>query len=43
MRNKILSIIVAVSCIAANAQEKCIINGHIDDSQLADGKEVKKV
>ena len=43
MRNKILSIIVAVSCIAANAQEKCIINGHISDSQLADGKEVKKV
>ena len=39
----ILLIIVAVSCIAANAQEKCIINGHIDDSQLADGKEVKKV
>lgn len=43
MRNKILSIIVVASCIAASAQDKCIINGHIANSQLADGKEVKKV
>ena len=43
MRNKILSIIAVAGCIAASAQETCIISGHIADSQLADGKMVKKV
>lgn len=43
MRNKILSIIVVASCIAASAQERCIISGHIANGQLAGGKGVKKV
>lgn len=43
MRNKILSIIAVASCLAVSAQETCVINGSIADSQLADGKKVKKV
>lgn len=43
MRNKILSIIALASCMAASAQEICIINGSIADNQLPDGKKVKKV
>ena len=43
MRNKILSIIALASCMAVSAQEICIINGSVADSQLSDGKKVKKV
>ena len=43
MRNKILSIITLASCMAVSAQEICIINGSVADSQLSDGKKVKKV
>ena len=44
MRNRIFSTIVAVvSCIAVSAQGTCIINGHIADCKLADGKKIKKV
>ena len=44
MRNRIFSTIVAVaSCAVVSAQGTCIINGHIADSQLADGKKIKKV
>lgn len=44
MRNRILStIIAAVSCLVINAQGVCTINGNISDSQLADGKKIKKV
>ena len=44
LRNRIFSTIVAVaSCAVVSAQGTCIINGHIADSQLADGKKIKKV
>ena len=43
MRNTILSIIAVAGCLVANAQESCLINGHIADSHLADGKKIKKV
>lgn len=43
MRNKILSIIALASCMAVSAQETCFIKGYIADSQLADGKVLKKV
>ena len=44
MLNRILStIIFAVVCVAAVAQEKCTINGCIADTRMGDGKIVKKV
>lgn len=43
MRNKIFSIIALAGCMAVSAQETCVINGRIGDSQLADGKKVKVV
>ena len=44
MKRRILStVIAAIACIAASAQGTCVINGNIADSQLADGKKVKKV
>ena len=43
MRNKIFSIIALAGCMAVSAQETCVINGRIGDSQLADGKKVKMV
>ena len=44
MLNRILStIIFAVACVAAVAQEKCTINGCIADTRMGDGKIVKKV
>ena len=43
MRNKIFAIIALAGCMAVSAQETCIINGRIGDSQLADGKKVKVV
>lgn len=43
MRNKIFAIIALAGCMAVSAQETCVINGHIDDCQLADGKKVKMV
>ncbi len=44
MKRRILSIVIAaIACIAASAQGTCVINGNIADSQLADGKKVKKV
>ena len=44
MLNRILStIIFAVVCVAAVAQEKCTIYGCIADTRMGDGKIVKKV
>lgn len=43
MRNKIFSIIALAGCMAVSAQETCVINGRIDDCQLADGKKVKMI
>ena len=43
MRNKIFAIIALAGCMAVSAQETCVINGRIDDCQLADGKKVKMV
>ncbi len=43
MRNKLLSIIAIAGCFVASAQETCVINGRIEDTQLADGKKVKNV
>ena len=44
MLNRFLStIIFAVVCVAAVAQEKCTINGCIADTRMSDGKIVKKV
>ena len=43
MRNKIFAIIALAGCMAVSAQETCVINGRIGDSQLADGKKVKVV
>lgn len=43
MRNKIFAIIALAGCMAVSAQETCVINGRIGDSQLADGKKVKMV
>ena len=43
MRNKIFSIIALAGCMAVSAQENCIINGHIGDTRLADGKKVKTI
>ena len=44
MRNKIITAIAVIACtMAMNAQETCVINGHIDNCKLADGKKIKEV
>ena len=44
MRNRILStIIAAISCLEINAQGVCTISGSIADTQLDNGKKIKKV
>lgn len=36
-------ILSIIACVAVNAQGLCVINGHIADSRLGDGSELKKV
>ena len=44
MLKKVLSTIICIAtCMAADAQDICIINGNIADTELGNGKKIKKV